>query len=161
MKNITRLIAAAALALGTTAVAVTANAEDPLADHRPCVDNREYAGASYGAGRTVLENAWEVSGLGQHVMFFGNDIIAYPWCDHPNRLGDTSRAWIGVTYNDKREAESFWKWQCSWDQPWGCDGPPPPPVPQPTPTPTPTPSPTTEPCTVKCPPPMLRGSIHR
>jgi hypothetical protein len=47
------------------------------------------------------------------------------------------------------------------DQPWGCDGPPPPPVPQPTPTPTPTPSPTTEPCTVKCPPPMLRGSIHR
>lgn len=82
-----------------------ASAEDPLADHRSCVANREANSAVDRTGRTTLEKSWEVQGRGIPMDLFGESIVTYPWCGHsfkPGSVTDPRGGWVGVAYNDNR-----------------------------------------------------------
>jgi hypothetical protein len=80
-----------------------AHAEDPHADHQPCVSNREWHGL-YQQTKPELEGRWEVEGLGVKVVLpFGlvHQLVVYPRCDH--LMED---AWYGITY--KRRGKHLW-----------------------------------------------------
>lgn len=76
-------------------LSTTASAEDPLADHQPCVSMREYHGTNLGisvvnahgiSGNALdvreLEERWEVRGLRVATYPYGErrEVIQYPAC---------------------------------------------------------------------------------
>lgn len=107
MKHRTALVAALTV---TAALGITgpARADDPNADHRPCVSKREYNSLHIWTQQN-LEARWEVTGRGLPMSTSGVDItvqrgdvgIIYPRCGYP--IGD---AWYAVLY--QRRGQNLW-----------------------------------------------------
>lgn len=93
-----RIVLALALAVGLLLTSGPARAEDPAADHRPCVANREANSVKGVVSRYEVETRWEVRGKGQVWEIFGSKVVTYPWCDH----GSRARAWVGIIYGPRR-----------------------------------------------------------
>lgn len=152
MKN--RTVAAAAL-IGIVApvgLVAQAHAEDPQADHQPCVANREaHSDTAYGMTRTDLERRWEVTGKGiPTVNALGWPVIAYPWCDHQfHNHSSAPYEYVGVVYSGRDRARVI-TWQLAPVSYDGGQQPDPIPV-----DPTTPPVDPNQPCTTKCP-----GPIH-
>lgn len=97
------------LLLALAPTRVDASPGDPDADTRACVANREANSLHERAKRSVLEQRWEVAGLGLPAYVGGQKVVSYPWCDH----GGMDRAWVGVAYENRVAVWVVW-WDCRW-----------------------------------------------
>jgi hypothetical protein len=116
------------LATGIVSVTPSAQAADPLADHRPCVANREANGTLAGYTRARLERKWEVVGKGaDYEVPTQGWMVIYPWCDHPypgSDGSDMSLAWVAVKFHGKRDRYTgdMVEYSCTMDAE-GCPAP--------------------------------------
>jgi hypothetical protein len=137
--------------VGCLSVSVAAHAEDPQADHQPCVSNREsHSNTVYGMDRADVERRWEVTGKGiLAVNALGWTVVAYPWCGHQfHNHSPLPYEYVGIVYSGRGRLRIV-TWSHAplyWDGGQVAE-------PEPTPIPTEEPQPT-QPCTAKCPPPM-------
>jgi hypothetical protein len=100
--RIAAALVTALASLGT--VAPSAQAEDPHADHSPCVANREWHSHTVvGMDRVDVEKRWEVTGKGIHATNpLGVRVIAYPWCGHQfHNHSPLPYEYIGVVYSGR------------------------------------------------------------
>lgn len=147
-----KLTLVAALCAALVSVAPAAHAEDPKADHSPCVSTRESrSGTAFGLTQAEVEKRWEVAGKGEPTVTMGWDVMAYKWCGHTFHKGSPAPfAFVGVIYSDRGKVRGV-----VWRNPDRDDWQEQPAPAEPTPTPEP-PAPEPNPCIVKaCPGPNL------
>lgn len=82
-------------------------------DHRPCVSKREFNAAAYSQRKDLLEERWEVAGLGkQRVIPVVGRVTIYPRCAY-----DLDEAWYGVQYAKGRDGHLWMVGQTWWNEP--------------------------------------------
>jgi hypothetical protein len=93
-------------------MAPTSHAQDPNADHNPCVSNREFNSLRANTYRHVVEQRWEVLGKGVRVddPLIGR-VIAYRWCGH----GNVKHAYIAVRYRNGGKSGWAEQYDCRWE----------------------------------------------